>query len=181
MQRFTGRFGSLCRLQGIHRLKLPVWLVRLAAPFPFCLAALAASAVLVAPQAVLAQYPDRPIRLIVPQAAGSASDNLARLLAIALGEQLGRQVIVDNRPGGALTIGIDATARAVPDGYTIGLGPVGALAITRHMVSRLPYNIERDLQPVALASTGNIMLAVSPSLGVNSVRELIDYAKKNPG
>jgi tripartite-type tricarboxylate transporter receptor subunit TctC len=87
-----------------------------------------------------AQYPDRPIRL-----AGSATDNVARTLAPELSKQLGQNVVVDNRPGGALTIGIDAVAKSPPDGYTIGQGPVGALAITRHMVAKLPYDIERDL------------------------------------
>jgi len=72
-------------------------------------------------------------------------------------------------------------AKAAPDGYTIGLGPVGALAITRHMVERLPYDIERDLQPVAIVQTGYMLLAVAPSLNVHSVQELIDYARKNPG
>jgi tripartite-type tricarboxylate transporter receptor subunit TctC len=117
----------------------------------------------------------------VPQAAGSATDNIARLVAPSLAQRLGQPVVVDNRPGGALTIGIDAVAKAPPDGYTIGMGPVGALAITRHMVAKLPYDIERDLQPVALITTGYMLLAVSTALPVYSVRELIDYAKKNPG
>jgi tripartite-type tricarboxylate transporter receptor subunit TctC len=90
-------------------------------------------------------------------------------------------VVVDNRPGGALTIGIDAVAKAAPDGYTLGMGPVGALAITRHMVAKLPYDIERDLQPVAIVTTGYMLLAISPKFPIQSVRELIDYAKKNPG
>jgi len=72
-------------------------------------------------------------------------------------------------------------AKAPPDGYTIGLGPVGALAITRHMVAKLPYDIERDLQPVALITTGYMLLAASPKAPFRNVRELIDYAKKNPG
>jgi len=117
----------------------------------------------------------------VPQAAGSATDNIARLVAPSLAQRLGQPVVVDNRPGGALTIGIDAVAKAPPDGYTIGMGPVGALAITRHMVAKLPYDIERDLQPVALITRGYMLLAVSAALPVHSVRELIDYAKKNPG
>jgi len=127
------------------------------------------------------RYPDRPLRMVVPQAAGSATDNFARLLAPELGKKLGQPVVVDNRPGGALTIGIDAVAKAAPDGYTIGLGPVGALAITRHMVAKLPYDIERDLQPVAIVQTGYMLLAVAPSLPVYSVKELIEYARKNPG
>jgi tripartite-type tricarboxylate transporter receptor subunit TctC len=128
-----------------------------------------------------AQYPERPIRLVVPQAAGSATDNVARTLAPELAKQLGQNVVVDNRPGGALTIGIDAVAKAPPDGYTLGQGPVGALAITRHMVAKLPYDIERDLQPVAVVTTGYLLLAVSPKVEIASVSELIGYAKKHPG
>jgi tripartite-type tricarboxylate transporter receptor subunit TctC len=119
--------------------------------------------------------------LVVPQAAGSATDNIARLVAPGIAKEIGQPVVVDNRPGGALTIGIDAVAKAPPDGYTIGVGPVGALAITRHMVEKLPYDIERDLQPVALISTGYMLLAGSPKAPFTNVRELIDYAKKNPG
>ncbi|HUN69329.1 MAG TPA: tripartite tricarboxylate transporter substrate binding protein [Burkholderiales bacterium] len=128
-----------------------------------------------------AQYPDRPIRLLVPQAAGSATDTVARILAPEMSRPLGQVVIVENRPGGALTIGIDAVAKAAPDGYTIGMGPIGALAITRHMVAKLPYDIERDLQPIALVARGHLLLAVTPSLPVASVRDLIEYARKNPG
>jgi tripartite-type tricarboxylate transporter receptor subunit TctC len=117
----------------------------------------------------------------VPQAAGSATDNLARVVAPEMAKQLGQPVVVDNRPGGALTIGIDAVAKSAPDGYTIGMGPVGALAITRHMVQHLPYDIERDLQPVALISTGYMLLAASPKAPFSTVRELIAYAKAHPG
>ena len=131
--------------------------------------------------AAAAQYPERPIRLVVPQAAGSATDNVARTLAPELAKQIGQSVVVDNRPGGALTIGIDAVAKAPADGYTLGQGPVGALAITRHMVAKLPYDIERDLQPVALVTTGYLLLAVGPQTGITSVGELVAYAKKNPG
>jgi tripartite-type tricarboxylate transporter receptor subunit TctC len=128
-----------------------------------------------------AQFPDRPLRLIVPQAPGSATDTVARILAPEMARPLGQPVVVENRPGGALTIGIDAVAKSAPDGYTIGMGPIGALAITRHMVARLPYDIERDLQPVALVAKGHLLLAVSPSLPVKSVRELVDLAKRTPG
>ena len=128
-----------------------------------------------------AEYPERPIRLIVPQAAGSATDNAARLLAAVLGTELGQQVIVEDRPGGALTIGLDLVAKSAPDGYTLGMGPIGALAITRHMVKKLPYDIERDFQPIAIVTRGQMLLAVSPQLPVNSVNELIAYAKAHPG
>lgn len=136
---------------------------------------------LVVATSAAADYPDRPLRFVVPQAAGSATDNVARLIAPGLANALGQPVVVDNRPGGALTIGIDAVAKSAPDGYTIGMGPVGALAITRHMVAKLPYDIERDLQPVALITTGYMLLAVSPKTDFHSVRDLIDYAKKHPG
>jgi tripartite-type tricarboxylate transporter receptor subunit TctC len=128
-----------------------------------------------------AEYPDRPIRLIVPQAAGSATDNAARLLAAVLGPELGQTVIVEDKPGGALTIGLDFVAKSAPDGYTLGMGPIGALAITRHMVKQLPYVIERDFQPVAVIARGQMLLAVSPELPVHSVKELIAYAKAHPG
>ena len=128
-----------------------------------------------------ADYPDHPIRLIVPQAAGSATDTAARILAAELSKELGQLVIVDDRPGGALTLGLDLVAKSPPDGYTIGMGPIGALAITRHMVAKLPYDIERDFQPIALTTRGHLLLAVSPTLPVKSVKELIAYAKKNPG
>jgi tripartite-type tricarboxylate transporter receptor subunit TctC len=112
---------------------------------------------------------------------GSATDTLARLLAAELGRELGQNIVVDNRPGGALTIGIEMVAKAAPDGYTIGMGPIGALAITRHLVAKLPYDIERDLQPIVLVSRGHMLLAVWPALPVTSVRELIAYARANPG
>src|SRR5947208_810818 len=128
-----------------------------------------------------AQYPDRPIRLVVPQAPGSATDTIARILGAELGKKLRQQIVGDNRPGGALTIGLDLTAKAEADGYTICMGPIGALAITRHMVSKLPYDIERDFQPIALVTRGHLLLAVSPTTPFTSVLELIDYAKKNPG
>jgi len=131
--------------------------------------------------AALAEFPERPVRLVVPQAAGSATDTVARLLAADMGGPLGQTVVVEDRPGGALTIGLDLVAKSAPDGYTIGMGPIGALAITRHMVAKLPYDIERDFQPIALVTRGHLLLAVSPSLPVNSVKELIEYAKKNPG
>jgi tripartite-type tricarboxylate transporter receptor subunit TctC len=137
---------------------------------------------LACPVSARADFPDKPIRLIVPQAPGSATDVIARLLASELGPALGgATIVVDNRPGGALTLGLDLTAKSPADGYTICMGPIGALAITRHMVTKLPYDIERDFQPIALVSRGHLLLAAAPMLPVHSVRELIDYAKQNPG
>lgn len=131
--------------------------------------------------AARAQFPDRPIHLIVPQAAGSATDTVARILAAAFADQIGQQVIVDDRPGGALTIGLDLTAKAPPDGYTLCMGPIGALAITPHLVHQLPYDIARDFQPIVLVLRGQMLLAVSPKTSFHSVKELIAYAKANPG
>jgi tripartite-type tricarboxylate transporter receptor subunit TctC len=128
-----------------------------------------------------AEYPEKPIRLIVPQAPGSATDTVARTLGAELSKELGQQIIVDNRPGGALTIGLDITAKSEPDGYTLCMGPIGALAITRHMVAKLPYDIERDFQPIALVARGHMLLAVSPDAPFKTIPELIAYAKKNPG
>ena len=141
----------------------------------------AGAALLLCAARAAALYPDHPVRCIVPQAAGSATDAVARLLAPELAQRLGQPVVVENRPGGALTIGIDAVAKSAPDGYTVGMGPIGALAITRHMVAKLPYDIERDLQPIALVTRGHLLLAVSPSLPVHSVPELIALAKQAPG
>jgi tripartite-type tricarboxylate transporter receptor subunit TctC len=135
-----------------------------------------------APTFARAEYPDHPIRFIVPQAAGSATDTVARILAAELTRELGgAQILVDDRPGAALTLGLDLVAKSAPDGYTIGMGPIGALAITRHMVAKLPYDIERDFQPIALITRGHLLLAVTPSLPVKSVAELVAYAKANPG
>jgi tripartite-type tricarboxylate transporter receptor subunit TctC len=128
-----------------------------------------------------ADYPDKPIRLVVPQAPGSATETVARILGAELAKELGQQIVVDNRPGGALTLGLDLTAKSEPDGYTICMGPIGALAINRHMVAKLPYDIERDLQPVALVTRGHLLLAVSPTLPFKAVTEIIDHAKANPG
>jgi tripartite-type tricarboxylate transporter receptor subunit TctC len=128
-----------------------------------------------------AEFPDRPIHLIVPQAAGSATDTLARLFGAALGEAIGQQIVVDDRPGGALTVGLDLTAKSPPDGYTLCMAPIGALALTPHMVDHLPYDIARDFVPIMLVTRGQILLAASPTTQLMSVKDVIDYAKKNPG
>lgn len=140
----------------------------------FVIAAVLASA------AAAADYPARPIRFIVPQAPGSASDTVARLVAGELVKQLNQQVVIDNRPGGALMIGMEMVAHAPPDGYTIGYAPIGALAIGPNMVKGLSFNVLTDLQPLAQTTTGSMLLAASPSSSFKSVREVIDYAKQNP-
>ncbi len=141
----------------------------------------AALSLLVWATAAQAQYPDRIVKLIVPQAPGSATDSLARIIGAELGPQLGQTIVIENRPGGALTIGLDIVAKSPPDGYTLGMGPVGALAITRHLVKKLPYDIERDFQPIAQVTRGHLLMAVTPKLPVSSVKDLIALAKSKPG
>lgn len=127
------------------------------------------------------QYPNRPIRFIVPAAAGGTPDINARLLAAELVKHIAQQVVVDNRPGAAGSIGAEIVARAVPDGYTIGYGTVPALAINQHMYPRLTHDPEKDLLKVVQLGYQPNLLAVAPSLPVKSVKELIAYAKSNPG
>ena len=136
---------------------------------------------LVAATPAQADFPERPIRLIVPQAPGSATDTLARLLAPEFAKQLGGTIVVENRPGGALVIGLEMVAKSAPDGHTIGLGPVGGMAISPNMVVKLPYDVLRDFQPIGLIARGHMLLAVSPKLPVKSLAELIAYARQNPG
>jgi tripartite-type tricarboxylate transporter receptor subunit TctC len=127
------------------------------------------------------RYPERPIRLIVPQAPGSSSDTVARIVTTELSRQLGQQVIVDNRAGGALMIGMEIVARSVADGYTIGYAPIGALAISPHLVRKVPFDVVKDFQPIGQTANGNMLLAASPASPFKSVRDVIDYAKQNPG
>ncbi len=131
--------------------------------------------------AARAQYPDHPLRLVVPQAAGSASDTVARVFANAFGKELGQQIVVDDRPGGALTVGLDLVAKSPPDGYTLCMAPIGALTMAPHLVAHLPYNIARDFQPIMVAEYSQLLLVVSPKTPFKSVKELIAYAKANPG
>lgn len=136
---------------------------------------------LVSCAAAAQNYPTRPIRLIVPQAPGSASDTVARIVAAELTNQLGQTIVVDNRPGGALTIGMDLISKATPDGYTIGYAPVGALAISPNLVRNLKYDVLKDFQPLAQIASNQMVLAATPSLPQKTVREVIDFARKNPG
>jgi tripartite-type tricarboxylate transporter receptor subunit TctC len=162
-------------------MRLPLTGIRVLKAASGVTATVLASAALCAQAADVARYPERPIRLIVPQAPGSSSDTMARIVATELGRQLGQQVVVDNRPGGALMIGMELTARALPDGYTIGYGPIGALAISPHLVHKVPFDIQKDLQPIAQTANGQMLLAASAAGPLKSVRDVIDYARQNPG
>jgi tripartite-type tricarboxylate transporter receptor subunit TctC len=133
------------------------------------------------PAGAAAQGSDKPIKLIVPQAPGSATDTVARILANALGPELGQTIVIENKPGAAFTIGLDLVAKAAPDGLTLGIGPIGALAISPNMIGRIPYSIERDFQPIALIARGHLLMAVSPKSDFRSVKDIIDEAKRHPG
>ncbi len=126
-----------------------------------------------------AAYPERPIRMIVPSAAGGQPDTNSRLVAVELSKQIGQQVVVDNRPGASSTIGFEAMARAQPDGYTIGYGAF-PLATNPSLLEKLPYDAKKDFQMVILTNISPNVIAITPALPVNSVAELIAYAKRNP-
>ena len=128
-----------------------------------------------------ADYPNRPIRMIVPQASGSASDTVARIIGAELTNQMKQQVIVDNRPGGALLLGLELTAKAPTDGYTIGYAMIGALAISPNVVQKPPLDVQKDLAPVSQTTTGQMLLAAGPTTPFKSVRDVIAFAKQNPG
>ena len=133
------------------------------------------------PAADTNDYPNRPVRLIVPQAPGSASDTVARIIAAEVGTRLKQQVVVDNRPGGALLLGLELTAKAPPDGYTIGYGMIGAMAISPHVVARPPLDVQKDLAPIVQMTTGQMLLAAGNATSLKSVRDIVAYAKQNPG
>src|SRR5246500_4305059 len=126
-------------------------------------------------------YPTRPIRLIVPFPAGGPSDLFARILGIKLTESLGQQVVVENRSGVGGVTGVDVVARSAPDGYTIGLNSAGALSIIPFMMNKMPFDWQKDLALLTLVARGPEVLVVHPSLKVASLKDLVDYARANPG
>src|SRR5437762_13513444 len=125
-------------------------------------------------------YPSKPIKVIVPAAAGGATDLTARLVAQKLPERFGQPVLVENRPGGNEVIGVDAVAKSAPDGYAVVLTPPAAVAILPQL-QKLPYNVDKDLAPVSLAVVTPLILVVHPSLPAQTVKELIALAKARPG
>ena len=134
-----------------------------------------------APLAATAQnYPNRSIRLVVPYAPGGAVDAFARPMAQKLAEQLGQSVIVENRPGGNATIGADAIAKATPDGYSIILTSINHY-IVPFFSKNVPYDPIKDFSPVIIVCNAPNILAVHPSVPVQTMQELIDYARKHPG
>jgi len=131
--------------------------------------------------AAQAEWPERPIKMIVPYVAGSGPDVVLRPIADALGRELGQPVIVDNRGGAGGIVGTQALASSAPDGYTIGFGNLVTLAINKSMHAKLPYDPQRSVAPVSLAIGNALVLIARNDLPASNVQELIAYAKKNPG
>src|SRR5437867_1394718 len=146
------------------------------------LAALAAAGIVAFPAPASAQsYPSKPIRLVVPFPPGGSLDVVARAIGQKLGDAWGQPVIVDNRPGAGGNIGADLVAKSAPDGYTILEGALSTHAVNVSLYARMPYDPAKDFVPITLVAVTPNVLVVNPSLPVNSVAELIAYAKANPG
>ena len=149
----------------------------------FVATAIAATIMGAAATPVIAQsYPTHPIRLIVPYPPGGGTDFFARVVATDMGASLGQTIVVENRPGAGTLIGAEAVARATPDGYTFLLGDTSTFASNRSLYAKLPYDADKDFAPVTLTGRFAIVLLVNTDkLKVNSVKELIETAKKTPG
>lgn len=157
------------------RFELRRSLIRLAAVVPGS-AALALTA-----HAFAQNYPDRPIRLLVAFSAGGGSDTSARIVAVKMSEILGQQVVVDNRPGAGGNIATELVVRAQPDGYTLLWGFSAPIVVNPSLYKNLPFDTEKDLEPIALVASSQYILVVHPSVSVSSVKELIAFAKSRPG
>ena len=140
-----------------------------------------ALALALASAAASAQYPSRPVRLLVPNPPGGATDTIARVIAPGLGEALGQPVVVENRPGSNGNLSSELAAKAAPDGYTILLGQDSQIVISPHLYKNMPVDTLRDLAPVASLVTTQMVLSVNPSLPVKNLQEFLDYARRaNP-
>ncbi len=143
-----------------------------------CMIALSLPVLGIAP--ALAQYPTRAVRLIVPYAAGSQTDTVARFVQPQLSAELGQPIIIDNRPGAGGNLGAELAAKAPADGYTVVLANISN-AISMTLYSRPGYDLVKDFAPVMLVASGSFTLATHPSLPAKSVKELIAFARKRPG
>ena len=143
--------------------------------------ALALAAVAFAGVAAGQAYPSKPIRIIIPFAAGGTSDILARFIGPKLTEAWGQPVIIENKTGANGNVGADYVAKSAPDGYTVLLADIGAIAISPSVYPTLPYDPVKDFSPVVMVSYSPHILAVHPSVPVSNVKELIAYAKAHPG
>jgi tripartite-type tricarboxylate transporter receptor subunit TctC len=128
-----------------------------------------------------AQYPAKPVRLIVPFPAGGGVDIVARTVGERLSPRLGQPVVVDNRPGAGTTLGTGLAAKGAPDGYTLLVGPVIGLAIVQAYYRNLSYDLARDFTPVTKIGYGTVVMVVPPSLGAGSVKDVIALARAKPG
>jgi tripartite-type tricarboxylate transporter receptor subunit TctC len=126
-------------------------------------------------------FPNRPIRIIVPQAAGSGVDIHARILAQKMGELWGQQGVVENRPGANAIIGMEVAARAAPDGYTLVYAPVSSVTTNQYIYKKIPYDVARDFAPITQSVANPLGLVSSPASGLKSVKDVVDRAKANPG
>ena len=126
-------------------------------------------------------YPNKPIRLIVPFATGGGNDAVARVVAQQLGVELKQSVIVENRPGAGGAVGTETAARSAADGYTLFLGGVGSLSVNPNLFSKLPYDPIKDFEPIILIASAPSVLVVYPAFAATDVRSLIALAKKDPG
>jgi tripartite-type tricarboxylate transporter receptor subunit TctC len=135
----------------------------------------------VATRAIAADYPTRPVNLIVAFTPGGPSDVLARIIGRQLEKTLGQTFVIDNRPGGAGNIAAETVAHAAPDGYTLLMGNNGLLATNQSLFKKLNFDGEKDFAPISLIGSQPNILVVNPKLGINSMAELIAYAKANPG
>src|SRR5262245_28709653 len=141
---------------------------------------IAVLALLAAP-ALAQDYPSKPIRIIVGYAAGGGNDIIVRVMTNELSKGLGQPVIVDNKPGAQGIIAAELVAKAAPDGYTLMMGPSGPMTINPATYSKLPYHPQRDFAPISQICQFPLVVAVSAQLPVKNIRELIEYAKANPG
>ena len=126
-------------------------------------------------------YPNQPIRLVIPFAAGGPSDVLARGFSQKLGESLGQPIIIDNKPGAGTNLAAEFVAKSKADGYTIFLMMVGTQAINETLYKKLSYNTIKDFSPISLVASSSLMLVANPSVPVKNVTDLITYSKANPG
>ena len=132
-------------------------------------------------EAAEAKYPSRPIRFIVPFAPGGPSDILSRMLGQKLSESLGQTVVIDNRGSVGGVLGFELGAKSPPDGYTVLLAAFSGLTINPHVYKTLPYNPQRDFQPITQLTMGGNIVVVNPSVAAKSIKEFIALAKAKPG
>jgi len=144
-------------------------------------AALAITLAFGANDAVAQAFPTKPVKLVVPFPAGGSVDAVARALADKLTQMWGQSVVVDNRPGAGGNIGADYVAKSAPDGYTVVMGALSTHAVNPSLYPKMPYDAAKDFVPITLVAITPNVLVINPALPVNSVKELIAYAKANPG